>query len=696
CGGVALVGWPAALAQRPERTETLKRWLAALPSAEAKVELIERAGFWAKIRRGALPGAGRWTYQYGSPANTSSSDERLARWPLRLLWYGSPGPTRVLHKAQPSPLVAGGRFYLEENNVIMAYDCYNGVRLWQRDLAGAAWGSAQRGSNIACNDQDFFIAIGSDCFRLEGTTGRTEATYPAPDGTRWQDIRVVDNTLFGVCIGGGPTEQQRRRGVTAEQAERRAWILAIDIPTGKVRWRHAAPSIDPGTVAIGDGRVFFTQTQVTADERARAIAELPDVDAAARDIRRIVALAASSGKRLWQRAMDLSFCTLPRRHGSDALHLAYQDGVLLIFGAFWNNHYWGDLVGGRLADRNMIALAADDGRLLWRGLKYESQALGYLTRPCVVGGVIYAHPWAFDLKTGRQIMVEHPITGERIPFQFGRGHHCGLPSGCPNLLIMRSLTTGLIDLAHYTGTIHFRGQRLGCHINGVPAAGLVIAPEASSGCVCPHAVQATVVLQPCPKREETMWGTYAAKFKRVASRGPHYVKRLAVNLGGFGDRRSADGTLWLSYPRPGGTHIELTFGLHIDTLPGFGFFNRSSRFTPVAGTTDPWLYTHGCLGIRRLVVPGTEPDAAYTVRLHFADLFNDQPGRRVFDIKIEDKLVAKELDIVKEAGGPNRALVKEFPGIQADDNITIEFISRASEANRETVPLVCAIELQRQ
>jgi hypothetical protein len=46
--------------------------------------------------------------------------------------------------------------------------------------------------------------------------------------------------------------------------------------------------------------------------------------------------------------------------------------------------------------------------------------------------------------------------------------------------------------------------------------------------------------------------------------------------------------------------------------------------------------------------------ASYTVRLHFAELDNVEPGKRVFDIAINGKPALKRVDVVKEA--------HKFPG----------------------------------
>ena len=76
----------------------------------------------------------------------------------------------------------------------------------------------------------------------------------------------------------------------------------------------------------------------------------------------------------------------------------------------------------------------------------------------------------------------------------------------------------------------------------------------------------------------------------------------------------------------------------------------------------------------------------YTVRLHFADLESTQPKQRVFDIKLQGKTVAENVDIVQEAGGPRRALTKTFR-VVPDKSLDIEFVPRAG------VPVISGLEL---
>lgn len=81
------------------------------------------------------------------------------------------------------------------------------------------------------------------------------------------------------------------------------------------------------------------------------------------------------------------------------------------------------------------------------------------------------------------------------------------------------------------------------------------------------------------------------------------------------------------------------------------------------------------------------PNASYLVSLYFADIFIDEIGKRMFDVKIEGFGVIKDLDIYAEVGG-FAPLVKRVPAIVSDGVLTIEFISMKEN------PKVSAIEVE--
>lgn len=100
------------------------------------------------------------------------------------------------------------------------------------------------------------------------------------------------------------------------------------------------------------------------------------------------------------------------------------------------------------------------------------------------------------------------------------------------------------------------------------------------------------------------------------------------------------------------------------------------------------LAASGALGVESVTIPlGRKEDASYTVRLCFAEPENFQAGQRVFDISVQGKPVFKDFDIVKEAGGPNRIVVKETQGVEASDQLQVTLKANAGKT------LICGIQV---
>ena len=87
------------------------------------------------------------------------------------------------------------------------------------------------------------------------------------------------------------------------------------------------------------------------------------------------------------------------------------------------------------------------------------------------------------------------------------------------------------------------------------------------------------------------------------------------------------------------------------------------------------------------------PQRRHTVRVHFADLGDAKVGRRVFDVRLQGEPVLKNFDVVREAGGTNRAIVREFKGVRASENLKLELMSNAEELTPTSTPIISAIEI---
>lgn len=437
------------------------------------------------VRREPLAGAGEWTHQYHDPANSLCGEDALIRGPLRMLWFGSPDlrlPNR--HGRAPAPLYAGGRLFAEGVDALRALDAYNGRMLWEFPLPEVLqpfhqehiMGAAGTGSNFCLGEGSVFVHTGARCLRLDQATGRQQAGFDAPplaDGKpgRWGYVAFADGTLFGSLADEQHLVPYRfgksdMRGMFTESHA----LFAMDPGSGKVRWRYdAAQSIRNNTIAIAGGKVFLidrAQADETADRRGVKAPQPTGV---------LLALDAGSGKVLWRSEEDIYGTMLAVGEPHGVLLMCYQDTRFKLSSE----------LGGR-----MTALEAATGKRLW-----DIRA-STVSRPLINGRTIYAQPNAWDLLTGRQKTVRDPATGQETAWSFARSYGCGTISSATGMLLFRSATLGYRDLLADHPTTDYGGIRPGCWINTIPAGGLVLMPDATTGCKCSYLNQATIALQP--------------------------------------------------------------------------------------------------------------------------------------------------------------------------------------------------------
>jgi len=65
-------------------------------------------------------------------------------------------------------------------------------------------------------------------------------------------------------------------------------------------------------------------------------------------------------------------------------------------------------------------------------------------------------------------------------------------------------------------------------------------------------------------------------------------------------------------------------------------------------------------------------------------------------VKLQGKPALTDFDVAKEAGGRRRAVVKEFKGIEAGDNLTIDFAPKLPKAPADKGPILQTIEVIRE
>src|SRR5581483_138667 len=124
---------------------------------------------------------------------------------------------------------------------------------------------------------------------------------------------------------------------------------------------------------------------------------------------------------------------------------------------------------------------------------------------------------------------------------------------------------------------------------------------------------------------------------------------------------------------------------------------RSSRKTAIEGTADPELYIAQRFGHFSYSIPVAE-GGHYAITLYFAETYFAPPesvggvGSRVFDVYCNGTTLLKNFDILKEAGGGNRAVIKVFHNMPASPQgkINLTFVPINNYA------LVTAIEVREE
>jgi hypothetical protein len=174
------------------------------------------------------------------------------------------------------------------------------------------------------------------------------------------------------------------------------------------------------------------------------------------------------------------------------------------------------------------------------------------------------------------------------------------------------------------------------------------------------------------------------------------IEKVGVNFGAPGDRKADNGTLWLEYPSVAGSSQEVDIALAPES-PSF-FRRHSSRLR--RGTLK-WVEASGARGVKSIRIrvsrrrssvvgrPSFGGRRSYSVRLHFIEPDDKEPGQRVFDVALCGQTVLNDFDIVAEAQSPNIGIVKKFSGIRASDFVTVSLTPATEDA--ETT--ICGIEI---
>lgn len=126
--------------------------------------------------------------------------------------------------------------------------------------------------------------------------------------------------------------------------------------------------------------------------------------------------------------------------------------------------------------------------------------------------------------------------------------------------------------------------------------------------------------------------------------------------------------------------------------------NFQMNRTRIAGEALAYLGAAGrsrCANFAPLALGERAPAAPrqFRVALHFAEPDDVAAGQRVFDVKLQGRVVLKDFDVAREAGGPRRALVRRFEHIEAAGAMNLEFVPKTNGAGAASAPILSGWEV---
>ena len=618
----------------------------------ANAVVDRRSGMTVLRREGALQGAANWSHEYGDPSNSLMSQDLRVKLPLGVLWFGGPASdTRFFfdrHFWGPSLTVIDGRMFLQGHTTLAAVDIYTGKVLWEKTIEKGSSpgrrgnfydGDHHTGYHFCAVEDGIYLTYPDRCLRIDPRSGETLAEFKLPESTaRWGRIRVWNDLLIASIFD---TAKHEGRVPTR--------LVALDRKTGKIAWDHTPEASCP-TVAIGKDRVYYFDGHIEA--LYNDIGRGGNVPKTGKQ-RTLRALNAATGEEIWSHDTPLVITWLAYKQDQDILVASNHEMIQARRGET------GETMWDKTA-KSKGFLGHPESRwdrvILWKDRIIDQRGPGV----------------QYFLETGEPIQMEHPISGQPVNWEFtAHGHHCNYAIANEHMMTFRADSAGFTDMKNVT-TGRLKGFRTGCRNSLIPAGGILNAPNFGHGCTCAYSLFTSLALTHIPEMESWRYSAMGSPT------GP--VSRVGINLAAPGDRESESGTMWLDYPQRGEHNYQLpnVAGPSPDVPVTLVAENPTwFRQHPgqLEGSGERWVAASGVEGLDSLTVAlgkDVRENRGYNVRLFFTEPEDLEPGERLFHVALDGQQVLENLDIVKEAGGRNRVLIKEFENVPAGAELQIE------------------------
>ncbi len=447
-------------------------------------------GDFLSLVRPKLKGAGEWTHLYANASNTASSGDSFVGSELALQWFGEPGPREMLdrHFRTVSPLYKDGYLIVPGNNRLYGVDAYNGFVLWDQVIPESRRVGAMRDAgSMAMLESGVFIASGNRCIQLKKETGEKVKTFSLPEDFRsdeWGFVSLVKDQLLGSSVSSGSIRRELSREAITEGTYYDARpivyarsVFSQSVQGGSLSWTHPAkkgPIIHSSLVADSSHLYLIESynkellSQTPGRAKPKALLEKGSD---------LVAIDLKTGKEAWRKPISLELI----EHS--------------VFSVIANNRI---VVTGARNEKGTVhvdvyTFDVKSGDLIWKKTQNNKTKSGgdhgeQDHHPLVIENKLYMEPYAYDITSGKIIKDWGWNPAHR------RG--CGTFSASKSTIYFRQQNVASFNLKTKKLSKVTEVSRPGCWINIIPAGGLLLVPEASSGCTCDFPVQASMAFRP--------------------------------------------------------------------------------------------------------------------------------------------------------------------------------------------------------
>ena len=438
-----------------------------------------------QIIKKPIENSGQWTHQYGKPDNTAFGGERAiwgatATKDFEVQWMGRPGPRFLTDRSgrKPSPLVTGGKMFVQGKESIVCVDAYNGTVYWSKDIPQMIRMNVHHDcSNWATDDDYLYVAHHHNVLKINHKNGNIDTIIPATKTENhmrdWGYIGVLDKVFIGSSIQKGAAYTSYHGGYgwydsvsgEANNIVMSDRLFAKDKETMKTIWqyKHAKRWILNPTITVVKNQVSFVESrnsklQLTSKGRG-------DKNIYKKNY--LVSLDISTGRILWEKRIR-------HKAGITVYYMAGNEKYLTVVSSK-NKYYY------------IYTYDAKTGKEVWRTKQkwYANHHGGHLSRPAIMDNKLIIKPAIYVLDTGR-------LLEQKIP---KAGHGCASYALSEQSIFYRggSLTQFNFDTDKFS---KWERIRTGCWVSTLPAQGMVLSPEGSGGCSCGNWLETSIVFNP--------------------------------------------------------------------------------------------------------------------------------------------------------------------------------------------------------